>query len=94
MTAECLSLIGAEGPVVVEGPFGRNALYLEMLAATTGRPVGSAGGEAQAGIGAALLAARPGSLPPFRAHEPRLDRSAATRYAAEWRARIAAAPAG
>lgn len=93
MTAECLSLIGAEGPVVVEGPFGRNALYLEMLAATTGRPVGAAGGEAQAGIGAALLAARPGALPPFRAHEPRLDRSAATRYAAEWRARIAAAPA-
>ena len=33
MTVTCLDLIGAEGPVIVEGPFARNPDYLDMLAA-------------------------------------------------------------
>lgn len=39
MTAESLALAGAAGPVVIEGPFARNALYCAALAALTGRPV-------------------------------------------------------
>jgi sugar (pentulose or hexulose) kinase len=39
MTAESLSLIGAGGTSIVEGPFARNRLFCEALSATTGRPV-------------------------------------------------------
>lgn len=39
MTATCLSLIGAQGPTVIEGPFAENLNYLQMLSAATGRPV-------------------------------------------------------
>ena len=39
MSATCLDLAGAEGEVVVEGPFASNQPYLSMLSAATGRPV-------------------------------------------------------
>ena len=39
MTATCLDLIGAEGAIVVEGPFATNDSYLRMLGAATGRMV-------------------------------------------------------
>ncbi len=56
MTATCLDMIGAEGPVVTEGPFAKNRLYLRMLAAALGRPVFGAGGSATGtSLGAALL---------------------------------------
>jgi sugar (pentulose or hexulose) kinase len=64
MTAECLQLAGADGDIAVEGPFASNALYLEMLAAATARPVvamrSSATGTA---VGAALLTALDGAPP-------------------------------
>jgi sugar (pentulose or hexulose) kinase len=57
MTAECLALAGAEGDIVVEGPFAANHTYLRMLESAACRPVvpshGSATGTA---IGAAMLA--------------------------------------
>lgn len=57
MTATCLELIGAKGPTVVEGPFSKNDLYLEMLMTATERDVivskTSATGTS---IGAAMLA--------------------------------------
>jgi sugar (pentulose or hexulose) kinase len=56
MGAECLSLIGAEGPVIVEGAFGGNAAFLRMLATATGRVVKGSGQGAGTGLGAALLA--------------------------------------
>ena len=56
MGAECLSLIGAEGPVVVEGAFGGNRAFLRMLATATGRVVRGSGQGAGTGLGAALLA--------------------------------------
>jgi sugar (pentulose or hexulose) kinase len=57
MTATCLELTGAEGEIVVEGMFGENRAYLEMLAAATGRPViRQAGNQAGTSIGAAMLA--------------------------------------
>ncbi|HLQ20122.1 MAG TPA: FGGY-family carbohydrate kinase [Tabrizicola sp.] len=56
MGAECLSLAGAEGPVIVEGSFGGNFAFLRMLATATGRVVRGSGAGAGTGLGAALLA--------------------------------------
>lgn len=56
MGAECLSLVGAEGPVIVEGAFGGNLAFLRMLATATGRVVRGSGAGAGTGLGAALLA--------------------------------------
>lgn len=57
MTASSLDLIGAEGEVVVEGPFAVNSSYLRMLKAATGRPV-LIGSQSATGtsLGAACLA--------------------------------------
>ncbi|MVA69846.1 carbohydrate kinase [Agrobacterium vitis] len=57
MTASSLSLIGATGPVLVEGPFAKNSLYLRALAAFAGREVVVAEGGTPTGTaeGAALL---------------------------------------
>ncbi|SMC65646.1 FGGY-family carbohydrate kinase [Rhizobium sp. RU36D] len=57
MSAACLDLLKADGPVVVEGPFAQNAVYLKALSSVTGRPVkvlkeGASTGTAD---GAALL---------------------------------------
>ncbi len=84
MTAECLGLIGAEGPVVVEGPFAGNALYLDMLSQAAGRPVHCPADGGRASLGAALLAsgARPRGTP--EAHRAALDPRAAQAYAAAW----------
>lgn len=55
-TADCLSMIGARGPTVVEGPFAANAEYLAMLATATGREVMTAPDNSTGtAIGAALL---------------------------------------
>ena len=56
MGAECLSLVGAEGPVIVEGSFGGNRAFLRMLATATGRVVRGWGAGGGTGLGAALLA--------------------------------------
>ncbi|WFE90309.1 FGGY-family carbohydrate kinase [Roseibium porphyridii] len=56
MTAECLKITGALGPSLVEGPFARNSLYLDMLAAATERSVEtSSGSSTGTSTGAALL---------------------------------------
>lgn len=55
MTAECLSLIGAEGPVVVEGPFTKNHWFKTMLSSATGRQVIASSSRTGTAIGAALL---------------------------------------
>ena len=52
MTATCLKLIGADGPIIADGPFARNDLYIRMLAAATGRGVIASTGTR---AGAALL---------------------------------------
>jgi len=89
MTATCLDLIGAEGPMIVEGPFARNTLFTRMLAATTGRPV-IADADAATGtsIGAALLAV--GDAPPLAGQGAAMENpgSAWSRYAAVWRAAV------
>jgi sugar (pentulose or hexulose) kinase len=62
MTQTCLDLIGAWGPVLVEGPFARNRVYLEVLAGLVGRDVIALPGSTGTSQGAALLAGiRPAS---------------------------------
>lgn len=57
MTTTCLALIGAEGDIVIEGPFAANRAYCAMVQAATGRPVLAQAGQATGtSIGAALLA--------------------------------------
>lgn len=87
MTATCLELIGAEGPTLVEGPFARNALYVAMLGAATGRPVLlPAPGSTGTSLGAALLALpAPPDARPHPAAVPSPDPTFAA-YAVRWRA--------
>ena len=84
MTATCLELIGADGPIIADGPFARNDLYVSMLAAATGRQVIADPGGVGTRAGAAL-GISPSALPP--AH----DRGSVappgqqwTDYAREW----------
>jgi sugar (pentulose or hexulose) kinase len=56
MTEACLGLIGAGGPIIVEGPFSLNETYLGILSALTGRDVIAVPGSTGTSAGAALLA--------------------------------------
>ncbi|MCT8158702.1 FGGY-family carbohydrate kinase [Pseudoruegeria sp. SHC-113] len=55
VTARCLQGIGQEGPVIVEGPFGRNRAFLQMLSALRPGPVFTSTGQTGTSEGAALL---------------------------------------
>ena len=88
MGAECLSLTGAAGEIIVEGPFAANQGFLRMLATASGRPVIAAGAGAGTGLGAALLAGplgHPRRLP--APVQPETD-ATWTGYAADWRMRV------
>lgn len=88
MTATCLDLVGAEGDIIVEGPFASNEPYLTMLQSATGRPVGASDGGTGTSIGAAMLARLPrrgSSLLGTHRHSvvPQLRE-----YALSWRMRV------
>ncbi|MFK0205127.1 FGGY-family carbohydrate kinase [Agrobacterium sp. NPDC090283] len=55
MTECSLSLIGRKGPILVEGPFASNALYLKALAGFAGTEVTAVEGSTGTSAGAALL---------------------------------------
>lgn len=55
MTEFCLSLVERRGPIVVEGPFAGNALYLKALAAFAATDVIAMEGSTGTSAGAALL---------------------------------------
>lgn len=55
MTGVCLDQTGAAGTTIIEGPFARNPLYLDMLRALTRRPVLSSQSATGTSIGAAML---------------------------------------
>ena len=57
MTASCLDLVGAEGDIIVEGPFASNAHFKAMLAATADRAVSGTSEATGTALGAALLCA-------------------------------------
>src|SRR5262249_37669605 len=62
--ATCLRLTGATGPVIIEGPFSRNRLFLEALAVLTPQPVLARPESAGTTGGAALLADGPDAVSP------------------------------
>lgn len=55
VSAECLSNIGHDGAIIVEGPFAGNHFYLEMLSVVTGSAVYRASGTTGTSAGAAML---------------------------------------
>ncbi|MEP6828530.1 MAG: FGGY-family carbohydrate kinase, partial [Aestuariivirga sp.] len=57
MTASCLDLAGAEGDIIVEGPFASNVHFRAMLAAATDRTVSGTSAATGTALGAALLCA-------------------------------------
>lgn len=83
MTQTCLDLIASEGPIVVEGPFAANRLYLEALHTLMKRPVYASEATTGTAIGAALLSG-------IRLNVPmqRITRRVAglDEYAGEWHA--------
>ena len=90
MTAECLAMTGAAGPAIVEGPFGQNALFLDMLASATARPVLASQSRTGTATGAALLFA-PGGAGPEGGMDEHLPREGWSAYARLWRERADAA---
>jgi sugar (pentulose or hexulose) kinase len=84
MTRTCLDLTGARGPVIVEGPFARNADYLNMLAVQSPDGAETAASATGTSTGAALLCL--GSSPPPATRPAPLpqDRAALRAYAARW----------
>jgi sugar (pentulose or hexulose) kinase len=68
VTDHCLDLLGAQGPVIVEGPFAANRAYCAALAGLRApRPVLASPDASGTAAGAALLAAWPAQAPPPRA---------------------------
>ena len=87
--ATSLGLTGASGPIIVEGPFSRNGIFLGGLASLTGRPVIARTDATGTTGGAALLALGP-DAPPAGPEDPpptpplAVDLSS---YAARWQDR-------
>lgn len=86
MTDTCLSLIGAAGPVIVEGPFARNAEYLAMLSSL--RPVEVAASATGTSIGAALLCQQSISAPRCTPVTAPVTTSAYLALARDWSTRL------
>ncbi|MGO7450907.1 FGGY-family carbohydrate kinase [Rhizobium ruizarguesonis] len=83
MTDACLGLIGAKGPVIVEGPFALNKTYLQLLAALTSREVMALPGSTGTSQGAALLTGiRPVSG--AETHVPPTDIPGLAAYRTRW----------
>ncbi len=96
MTATGLSLVGAQGPVLLEGPLAGNPAYRSMLSAASGLPVRGIDGTGTS-IGAALLASAMDAPSPVTTLEAgataaalRDDagHAALSAYAARWRAAV------
>ena len=83
MTDACLGLVGARGPVIVEGPFALNETYLKLLAAIAGREVMALPGSTGTSQGAALLTGiRPGSS--AETHFPPTEVPGLATYRTRW----------
>lgn len=88
MTDTCLRLIGARGPVIIEGPFARNPDYLEMLATLRPEGVEIAASSTGTSTGAALLSLGAGTPPETRAVALPAFSGNLAAYAARWRDQI------
>lgn len=91
MTAECLSLTGNAGPIIVEGPFAANTGYCTMLAAATACVVEATESVTGTSQGAAILALKPGALPklPETKHYSPIGVTHYAAYAQRWRDALA-----
>jgi sugar (pentulose or hexulose) kinase len=85
VTAECLSMTGADGTTVVEGPFSRNTPFVGMLATATGRAVIPSPSATGTSLGAALLFAPEGMQAPPAALATVLPSPDLAAYASGWR---------
>lgn len=85
MTAECLGMIGAAGPVIVEGPFARNPQFTSMLATATARPVLASPAQTGTAVGAALLFQPKGVAQQSPRDVPISPDPGLATYAARWR---------
>jgi len=84
-----MAVAGTAGPIVVEGPFGRDTLFAEALQRLTGRPVLIAAGTTGTSTGAAMLALGPEgrpNLPSDRSVGDAYDLSGLEDYADRWAA--------
>lgn len=86
MTQSCLDLLGAQGSIIVEGPFSDNRIYLQALAGFSGRAVQPVEGSTGTAAGAGLLAGLAKQEQPRRPLHPD-DRNYAG-YRTEWLGRI------
>ena len=86
ITAECLEIADASGPVVIEGPFAANRLYTAALAGIVGRSIAASAERTGTTTGAALLAT---GGPTIRRPEPAiaepLTHPAFSGYVGAWR---------
>lgn len=89
MTQTCLDLAGAEGPVIVEGPFARNREYLDMLAAICPGGVEIAASATGTSVGAAMLCLPEARGPATTAHPLPPAVAELRAYAAAWGQRLA-----
>ncbi|MCM5558808.1 FGGY-family carbohydrate kinase [Pleomorphomonas sp. JP5] len=82
-----MSVAGAAGPIIIEGPFGRDTLFAEALQRLTGRPVAIADGATGTSTGAAMLALGSDGqldLPPDRPVGGIYDLEGLESYAERW----------
>ena len=95
MTESCLGLLGAKGPIVVEGPFSENAIYLKALANFSGRVVEAIAGSTGTATGAGLLAGATPKEKHGRLYQPDKDASGTlyAAYRAQWVEAVAPQPA-
>lgn len=86
MTATCLDLIGAAGPIILEGPFSENLAYTQMLSAATGRAVVANDAKGTGATQGAALLCNCYLSPPAAATTVQETRPEMYAYAMRWRA--------
>lgn len=84
MTETCLRLTGADGPIIIEGPFARNKSFLSMLHAVSGRTVLRSHTATGTSIGAALLCGGSEKLAKPDPIDPVDNRDRLSAYALAW----------
>ena len=84
MTAECLNMIGAKGPTIIEGPFAANPWYCHMIQAATGRPVRPSRSRTGTAAGAAMLFAKSSVVQVGEGAESLTPDPRLVHYAAAW----------
>ena len=82
MTATCLEMIGSRGPIVVEGPFAINEVFLTALHTLTNRPIHASLADTGTALGASLLA---GTRPAVNLRRVSDKLAGLTNYAEKWR---------